>query len=275
MRFILIICFTFVINYKLYSQLLFHNTSTEKVYVAIKYLKSNTWITKGWFVIEPLQTNAVPGRLTNRFYYCYAYSNKRVWSGSDSWSWIHPTQAFTTFDDKKYSPAEGFKKVGMHKIDVGTSGKFTQTLESQSKFVKQVEEYFLHSKLDSIEGLYTVSDNITIETINFFGDKTLSKASKDHWAKVAIVKDTTSVAGRYVEFVIEAEGFSEGDVRAEFIRIKESQNIFITDQLTEPEGAAKSLVLEYHEDLIEGKFEYITSNKKYFVKRSYIKYFPK
>ena len=274
-RFILIICFIFLINDRLYSQLLFHNTSTERVFVAIKYLKSNKWITKGWFAIEPLQTNAVPGRLTNRFYYCYAYSNKRVWSGSDSWSWIHPTKGFTTFDDKKYSPDNGFKKVGMYKIDVGTSGKFTQTLESESKFVKQIEEYLLHSRRDSIEGLYTVSDNITIETINFFGEKTLSKPFQDHWAKVAIVKDTTSVTTRYVELVIEAEGFKEGDVRAEFVRKKESQNTFITDQLAEPEGAAKSIVLDYNEDLIEGKFEYITSNKKYLVKRSYIKYFPK
>lgn len=111
--------------------------------------------------------------------------------------------------------------------------------------------------------------------IFFFGNKISKREIKNHWAKVAIIKDTLSLSRSYLEFVVESNEFQEGYVRAEFLETGQSHTIFITKQRHGNES--KSVVLEYKQDIgiIEGKFDYVSSGKKYYVIRSYLKYFPK
>lgn len=281
MRFILIICFSLAFSNKLLGQLLFHNTATEDVYVVIKYVENDVWKTQGWYKVGPLQTEQLIEKITNRYYYYYAYNytngKKVFWSGSDSWSWVHRTNAFTTIEGQQYPATKGYEKIGLRKVDVQDATKYTLTLDFRSKFLSRMEKYFLESRLDSIEGLYSISDQIEIETIDGNGITDVVRQSKEHWAKVAIVKDTVSLSRSYIELVIEADGFKEGDVKAEFLQTKQSAALFMSEQQIEKEISTQSVVLEFRQDegIIEGKFEYTNSGKKYIVKRSYLKYFPK
>src|SRR5689334_4841679 len=104
MRVTLIFLFTLATN-SLFAQLLFKNTSPEEVYVALMQYESNRWKTTGWYRVEPSQTTTLLPKITNRYYYYYAYSKDLVWSGSDSWAWVHKTNPFTTFDGQEFSTA--------------------------------------------------------------------------------------------------------------------------------------------------------------------------
>lgn len=275
----LMILVSMLTSSSLFSQLSFRNTSTEEVYIAIKYLEQDIWKTSGWYKVGPLQTEQIFGKVNNRYYYYYAYyysnEGKTVWSGNDTWSWVHRKNAFTTIDGNEYLSSEGFEKIGLKKIDLKDSKSFTVTLDFRSKFQGQMDDYFQKSNLDPIEGLYSISDEITIESSDFWGNKINKREIKNHWAKVAIIKDTLSLSRSYLEFVVESNEFQDGYVRAEFLETSQSHTIFMTKQRHGNES--KSVVLEYKQDIgiIEGKFDYVSSGKRYYVLRSYLKYFPK
>lgn len=262
----------------LYSQLSFYNTSTEDVYIAVQYVDQGVWKTQGWYKVGPLQTEKVVPKITNRYYYFYAHSGdgKMVWSGNDTHGWVHKKNGFATLDGKVYSTAEGYEKKGLKKIDVRNALAFTYTLDFRTEFVIQLEKYFSKAGLDPVEGMYSVSDEIIVETYAGAGEVITSNEKKDYWAKVAIVKDSLSVSRNYVEFVVEDEEFKEGAVRAEFL-LTHSPVLFMTEQRTKPGDEKRSVVLELNRDtgIMEGKFEYATPRKKYTVKRSYLRYFPK
>lgn len=168
----LMILVSMLTSSSLFSQLSFRNTSTEEVYIAIKYLEQGIWKTSGWYKVGPLQTEQIFGKVNNRYYYYYAcyYSNKgeTVLSGNDTWSWVHRENAFTTIDGKEYLSSEGFEKIGLKEIDLKDFKTFTVTLDFRSKFQRQMDDYFQKSNLDPIEGLYSISDEITIESSDFF-----------------------------------------------------------------------------------------------------------
>ena len=261
-----------------FSQLSFHNTATENVYLAVKYIDNGVWKTQGWFKVGPLQTEKIFPAINNRYYYYYAFTDNRklVWSGKDSYAWAHRKDAFTTREDQRYLPANGYEKIELRMIDVGQAKNYTYTLDFRTQFVTRLEAYFAKGNLDAIEGMYSVSDEIITETHAGAGQVITATEKKDHWAKVAIIRDTLSVSRNYIEFVIEADELKEGQVRTEFLKTAQSNTIFMSEQKLKPKGEPKSIVLEFHADagILEGKFEYAAPRKKYRVKRSYLKYFP-
>lgn len=264
---------------RLFSQLSFQNTSTEDVYIAIQYVDQKVWKTQGWYKVGPLQTEEVVPKITNRYYYFYARSgdDKMTWSGKDTYGWVHKRDFFATLDGKTYSAANGYHEVGMKKIDVQRATAYTYRLDFRTELVIQLEAYFSKPNLDPVEGMYSISDDITTETSAGAGQVITSNEKRNHWAKVAIVKDTLSVSRSYIEFVLEAEEFREGEVRAEFLKTSQSSTIFMSEQRARSKDASRSVVLEFNPatGVIEGKFEYTAPRKKYTVTRSYLKYFPK
>lgn len=261
------------------AQLIIQNTSAEEVFLVIQHYDKPTkvWKTQGWFKIEALESRTIFETITNRYYYFYARNTNRIWNGTESTGWIHPVNAFTTYSNKDYSATREFQRIGMSRIDVGKAKKFTLTLDTKTPFVKRLDEYFLKGKLDPIEGLYTISDEITIETSDESGKKSVQSVSKEHWAKVAIVKDSLAITRDYVEFIIEGTGYKEGEVKAEFLQTMQSPTLFLTKQFVKPGDTTHSANLEYNHEVgvIEGKFEYFNSGTRYKVKRSYLKYHPR
>ena len=99
----------------------------------------------------------------------------------------------------------------------------------------------------------------------------------DHWAKVAIIRDSTSLTQNYYELIVESSGFSERDWRASFLRTKQSPNIFISKQLSEDKKGLVTVMFEYvpDEDRFVGKFEGANGNVSFKCTRTYLKYYPK
>ncbi len=275
---VLSLAFILLIPGKLFSQLFFKNTSTEEVYIAIRHMEDGVWKTQGWYRIGPLQTERTLPKITNTYYYYHARSGdgKMVWSGTDAYGWVHKNKTFTTLEKKNYPASQGYERKGLKKIDVGDVSTFTHTLDFRTEFVIQLEKYFSKDNLDPVEGMYSLSDDITIETNAGAGGILTSHEKRNYWAKVAIVKDSISVSRSYVEFVLEADVFKEGAVRAEFLQTN-SPKLFMSEQRTKPGDPKRTVALEFNPDtgVMEGKFEYTGPRKKYTVKRSYLKYFPK
>lgn len=270
--------FMLLFSGELFSQLSFQNTSTEDVYIAIQYIDQKIWKTQGWYKVGPLQTEVVVPKITNRYYYFYARSGneKMIWSGNDSHGWVRK-QNFATLDGKTYSDANGYQEVGMKKIDVLTSTTYTYRLDFRTRLVMELEAYFSKPGLEPVEGMYSISDDITTVTQGGAGIVYTTNEKRDHWAKVAIVKDTLSVSRNYVEFVLEADDFSEGEVRAEFLKTNQSATLLMSEQRARSKEAMRAVVLEFNPatGILEGKFEYTAPRKKITVSRSYLKYFPK
>ena len=69
-----LIIITFLLFTKSFSQVIFKNTGSSKIFVAIGFYEKNTgWTTKGWFLIEPNEEqNLYTPKLfgSEKFYYC-------------------------------------------------------------------------------------------------------------------------------------------------------------------------------------------------------------
>jgi len=124
----------FITNYS-FGQLIFENNTSEDIYVVIQYPKENEWITSGWYKFTPGEERNVLNNLTNRYYYYYVTSDSKIWSGTDSYSWIHPTNAFYTSNKEIYTAAQGYKKVGLKIIDRGSNEKYTVSIERHYIFL--------------------------------------------------------------------------------------------------------------------------------------------
>ena len=73
----------------------FNNRTNSTVFLAIGYYKNNEWLSKGWFKIPPgSSTTPIGENLNHKFYYYYAYSKTRIWSGNHNFC-IHETEAFS------------------------------------------------------------------------------------------------------------------------------------------------------------------------------------
>mgnify|MGYP006271480987 CR=1 FL=1 len=58
------------------------NRSSQGVFVAIAYDERDTWVSAGWWRIEPNACTTVRGTLDNRYYYVRAEGDQgRVWQG--------------------------------------------------------------------------------------------------------------------------------------------------------------------------------------------------
>jgi uncharacterized membrane protein len=261
----------------IYAQLTFVNSTTETVYLSIMQYTKGEWIASGWFEIEPLATRVFVRERSNRYYYYYAQSSKKTWSGNDASAWIHEKDAFKTVEGVTYKRELGYKLVGFQLIDLEDKKSYTVTLDLRTDFEKQIELYFKKNKnLDPLEGLYTISDNINVEYQGFFSSSKKS-VKKDHWAKVAILEDTVSLSRNYYEVVLEASGFRQGEVRADFLKINQNSNLFISDQINSSKDSPKSVSFEFDsvDGILRGEFSYRDNDAVYKVNRTYLKYFPK
>lgn len=80
----------------------FKNETRDKVYLAFGYFDQDkdSWMSEGWWSIEP-QSTVTPysKKLTQRYYYYYAYSSTGVWKGETRFCTTN--QAFTLEDNGK------------------------------------------------------------------------------------------------------------------------------------------------------------------------------
>ncbi len=149
-------------------------------------------------------------------------------------------------------------------------------IEKVNTFRNDLGRYFNNYKTDVVEGLYTISD-VYIFSYPWWYLTSDQTKNFDHWAKVAIIRDSTSLTQNYYELIVESSGFSERDWRASFLRTKQSPNIFISKQLSEDKKGLVTVMFEYvpDEDRFVGKFEGANGNVSFKCTRTYLKYYPK
>lgn len=109
-----------------YSQLNIANGTTSEIWIAIGYLENGKWYSQGWWEVKLGKKIQVYGkRLTNRFYYIYAYQSG---FGSASWkgdsSFCAPNDVFLL----NYQNCSESNKRGFREIDVGNATNYTVSL---------------------------------------------------------------------------------------------------------------------------------------------------
>lgn len=164
-----------------------------------------------------------------------------------------------------------FKFILIITLSIAKSG----LCQSRSDFVRQLEFYFKNHKVDSIEGLYTISDDIVVIT-PWYSFSPNRHIVRDHWAKVALIRDSTSLTRDYYEKVLEAPNLKEAEVRAEFLRTKQNATLFISKQLSYDGDKIYTMMFEFlDEEMLISKFEYQDGDNVIKLKRTYLKYYPK
>lgn len=135
-------------------------------------------------------------------------------------------------------------------------------------FPKQLELYFKNHKTDSIEGLYTISDDLII-TPPWYAFSNEEHKVKNHWAKVALIRDSTSLSRDYFEWIIEAPNFKEAEVRSDFLRTKQNPSIFISKQLNYDKSEVETMMFEFISDgeMLTSEFEYQNDDTNIKLKR--------
>jgi hypothetical protein len=144
-------------------------------------------------------------------------------------------------------------------------------------FLRELKTYFANHRIDSIEGLYTISDDIVIIPAWYEIFSSQEHKVRDHWAKVALIRDSTSLTRDYVELVIEAPNFKEGELRAEYLRTKQNQSLFITKQWNYEKTYVETMMYEFISDgeMLVSSFEYQDGSKTIKLRRTYLKYYPR
>jgi len=147
--------------------------------------------------------------------------------------------------------------------------------QKQTDFNRQLGLYFKYHKVDPIEGLYTISDDLVIVPpwYEFFSSK--EHRIRDHWAKVAIIRDSTSLTRSYFELIIEAPNFKERELRAEYLRTKQNPNILISKQLNFASTKIETMMFEFDDDMLVAKYEYLEGDSSITLNRTYLKFYPK
>lgn len=257
----------------LLSQLSVKNNTSKPVSIAIQKLMSGDWWVVGWSTIPAGETQVIVSVTKNRYYYFFAFNDEKTWDGTDTYGWITKGN-FLTNAKTNHAGKTDYKKVGFKLVDVGVKGNYTITLDLRTDFMAGLNTYLKQSRLDPIEGLYTVSDEVEIKYSNFFNQDETKKL--DHWAKVAIIKDTVTLTRDYVQLVLEGSGLKEGDLMAEYLQTKQSPNLFISEQVIENE-AIKNVVVEYvpEEDKLTTTFTHEQKDRVLKYRRTYLKYYPK
>lgn len=141
---------------------------------------------------------------------------------------------------------------------------------------EQLKEYFDKNDSDPIEGLYTITDKIDYDYPVYYVLSNDKIETKDNWAKIAIVKDSTSITRNYVAFVIEAEGYDEKFVFAEILKIKQAENLLTLKQHTTSGLKIGTSIFTFvlDEEKIFGTFEESDFSADLTIERTYQKYYP-
>jgi len=142
-------------------------------------------------------------------------------------------------------------------------------------FKKDLERYFHKARIDSVEGLYTISDDITVVTPWYDSTNSNEHRTRDHWAKVALVRDSTSLTRDYMELTIQTPGFEEGELRAEYLRTRQNSHILISKQLSKDRSKIETMLFEHEGEMLVAKFEYKDGENVVKLTRTYLKYYPR
>lgn len=250
------------------GQVSFKNNTSKIVSVAILKFQSGDWRVKGWMNLAPGETDILTSTPKNRYVYYFAISEEKTWSGKDATGWISKAARFITDTKTNYEAKPGYKKVGFKLVDAGTKGVQTVTLDLRSDFIINLEAYMKNTKLDPVEGLYTISDEVTYHN---------EKRILDHWAKVAIIKDTVNLTRNYIQLALEGNGLIEGELIAEYLQTKQSPTLLISQQLAERGETVNNVMAEFvpDEDKVTTSFTIEKKDGAVNFKRTYLRYFPK
>lgn len=145
-------------------------------------------------------------------------------------------------------------------------------------FNEKVKNYLNQNPIDPIEGLYTVSDDIFYDYPWHYTLSNDKRELKEHWAKVALIKDQSSITRNYIVKVIEANGFFEQTTFAEFLRVAQSENLFSVKHHTTSSLKIGNATYQFIPE--EGRIESTPFKEKDFnaeltIKRTFWKYYPK
>jgi uncharacterized membrane protein len=109
------------------------NGTPARVGVAVGYKDGDTWITEGWWNLQPNACETLMrGQLVARFYYVYAidYDQGGEWSG----------KAFMCTRDREFTIrgvqdclARGFNRTGFFEVDTGEQRNWTVQLTEQDQ----------------------------------------------------------------------------------------------------------------------------------------------
>jgi uncharacterized membrane protein len=121
-------------SYPAKAGLFFCNETGQAVDIAVGWNEDGTWLSRGWFHLQPQECGAtLLGVLKNTFYYYYAETagdQGLVWSGTEGGGGFFCTsdKAFNYRNDNTNCAGKTF-----HKVIVGDADQYTETLvESQT-----------------------------------------------------------------------------------------------------------------------------------------------
>lgn len=142
---------------------------------------------------------------------------------------------------------------------------------------QRLKMYFDESKLDPIEGLYTITDKIQFDYPLYYllsNDKT---ETVQNWAKVAIIKDSTSIKRNYIVRIIEAEGYTEAFLFGEILEMQQNGSILRITQHTTSNEKTSNALFEFvpEEGRISGELKENDFSAALTIERTYWKYYPK
>jgi len=131
----------FLFSSPAHAAFLFCNKTSQAIEAAFGYRDQTTWISEGWWQIQPGQCARVYGKpLTQRFYFYFAHvlappsNNSKqtlVWSGK--YAFCVDSKAFRSEGDGNCE-ARGFREQGFQEIDIGPNTKdYTLTFEDGTK----------------------------------------------------------------------------------------------------------------------------------------------
>jgi len=123
-----------------HAAFLFCNETKSVVEAAFGHRDDGTWVSEGWWQIQPGQCSRVYNKaLTQRFYFYYAKAltlpakdgkGPMTWSGK--YSFCTDTKAFKAEGDSNCE-ARGFRMQGFQEVDVGVKQKdYTLTFQDPS-----------------------------------------------------------------------------------------------------------------------------------------------
>ena len=93
---VVILAFTFAAPSSANADWKIKNNCMQTVYVAIAYYDGDTWVSEGWYQVNPRKTTTVlSGDLPQTYYYLYAvsYDGDHEWDG-DYWFLVDEDDSF-------------------------------------------------------------------------------------------------------------------------------------------------------------------------------------
>lgn len=150
----------------------------------------------------------------------------------------------------------------------------------QINFVTLVKKYMDKEeklKPGTIEGIYSVSSLVLKKSKGLFSSEEHERTvdQKDHYAKIAILKDNLHNNREYIEVPIDKDYLASYSVRGEFTTLSEG-NILVLKHF-EPKNKVLTYAFTYdaEKDILEGVRTETSGNVTYTYKLTFVKLYPK